>query len=1219
MPERSTTPTEAGLPGTSGSPQEPRVLAEVTTSSPVVAVIVGRDPGTWFDDTLASLAAQDHPAFSILVIDDGSSVALQARVAEIVPSAFVRRHEQPTGFSYSANLVRDMVAGAGFYLFCHDDVALAPDAVRLMVAESIRSGASVVGPKLVSWLDHDRLLAVGLNVDRAGSPISLVERDERDQGQHDLAHTVVAVSGAAILVRADAFHAIGGFDPTLNEPERVPDLAAPDSSLVGVAIDPLSLGPDIGEDLDFCWRARISGHTIVLEPLARVAHLAVAHGAAPWVRVVDASVERNDVRDPRTEPERVGPTAMDPQAARRLSSYRERNRIRSMVTTSSGVRLPFIVPILVLQTLWRSVSLKHRLLGSSAGMAPWRQALRNLGALRSRRRQVQSVRTVADREALSGLLPIGARARAAFRADVSADSARLWNLAEHSSISAKRANRVRVGLFVVSLLTFLVGSRSILFAALPDHGQFAPLSSAREMLRASHLDQVRPPANTALGILKAFLGSGATIRIVSIAMLIVGAVTMWRLAAVLLRDELSGVAPRQRRKLLHSPQTAITGAYIFSGLGINAIASGRMDGAVTFGLLPLAVSRIVIAVGRWADDNAPTVPRRTAVVAPAAVVSALMVAFAPGSLLVLVIVFVAFFINGTPSPMTSERGLVVSTSPPPRKALVLTAVWLFAEIALLLLPWTASLVTRSFRWQQLTGGDFTRSANLPVDVLLRLGTGRDRPSVLAWGFVAAALLPLLLGSEVRLRRSVAGWTMALLAIATTWLGSRGWLGNLVAHPTVALAPAAVGFAIAAGLGVVTVSGDLRSQKFGWRQAISIVAAALFVLSAVPVLAAAGNGRWMMPSRSTRSAVSWMSSTTRVNQSETPSLTVANSAQGRAVWIGGASVLPSAGWTLDTGVGPVKPTFRVVNDGVPAIADQWLAQRNPLDDRVETALREVGAGGTSRIGELVPEVRYLVLVERSAFGAHRGLSLANLRSALRRQFDLREVEAPSGLTVFENVAWKADPTPQADTSRNLVIGVLRVVQVLAWIVAFVLVLRSRRTRSRELVLLDQERNFDEDETLLDRQDRVGDFLSTSFDDNDDQFDEEMIVGPERVSSPRRQVATIDAQRPTRRTSRPTARRVVDTRLSSELPEDPIDRRSSDELDPPPSDEVSFADELWDQWALRQDRRRSGPADTTPPGGGERRRPTGSSTDRRVRNAGGESRKGDRDPRDTQKKP
>ena len=1218
MPERSTTPTEAGLPGTSGSPLEPRVLAEVTTSSPVVAVIVGRDPGTWFDDTLASLAAQDHPAFSILVIDDCSSVALQPRVAEIVPSAFVRRHEQPTGFSYSANLVRDMVAGAGFYLFCHDDVALAPDAVRLMVAESIRSGASVVGPKLVSWLDHDRLLAVGLNVDRAGSPISLVERDERDQGQHDLAHTVVAVSGAAILVRADAFHAIGGFDATLNEPERVSNVAAPESNDLGVAIDPLSLGPDIGEDLDFCWRARISGHSIVLEPLARVAHLAVVHGATPWVRVLEATVERGDIRDPRAETERVGATAMDPQSARRLSSYRERNRIRSMVATSSGVRLPFIVPILALQTVWRSVSLKHRLLGTSAGMAPWRQALRNFGALRSRRRQVQSVRTVADREALSGLLPIGARARAAFRADVSADSARLWNLAEHSSISAKRANRVRVGLFVAGLLTFLVGSRSILFAGLPDYGQFVPLDSAREMLRAIHLDQVRPPANTALGLLKAFLGSGATIRIVSIAMLIVGAVTMWRLGAVLLRDELSGVAPRQRRKLLHGPQTAITGAYILSGLGINAIASGRMDGAVTYGLLPLAVSRIVIAVGRWADDSAPTIPRRTAVVAPAAVISALMVAFAPGSLLVLVIVFVAFFVNGTPAPMTSERGLVVSTSPP-RKALVLTAVWLFAEVAVLLLPWTASLFTRSFRWQQLTGGDFTRSANLPVDVLLRLGTGRDRPSVLAWGLVAAALLPLLVGSEFRLRCSVAGWTMALLAIATTWLGSRGWLGSIVAHPTVALAPAAVGFAIAAGFGVVTVSGDLRSQQFGWRQAVSIAAAALFVLSAVPVLAAAGNGRWMMPSRSTRSAVSWMSSATGVTQSESPSIRAGTTTQGRAVWIGGASVLPSAGWTLDTGVGPVKPTFRVVNDGVPAIADQWLAQRNPLDDRVETALREVGAGGTSRIGELVPEVRYLVLVERSAFGTRRGLSLANLRSALRRQFDLREVEAPSGMTVFENVAWKAEPTPQADSSQNLVIGVLRVVQVLGWIVAFVLVLRSRRTRSRELVLLDQERNFDEDETVLDRQDRVGDFLSTSFDDNDDQFDEEMIVGPERASSLRRQVATVDTKRPTHRTSRPTARRRVDTRVSTEFPQDPIDRRSSDELDPQPSDEVSFADELWDQWALRQDRRRSGRADTTPPGGAERRRPTGSSTDRRVRNAGGESRKGDRDPQDTQKKP
>lgn len=1196
MPERSNIPTETGRTSSSHRSGQ-AVLADVSTTSPVVALIVGRDPGAWFDDTLASLAAQDHPAFSILVIDDGSTSPLQGRVAEVVPSAFVRRHEQPMGFGHSANLVREMVSGAGFYLFCHDDVALAPDAVRLMVAEAIRSGSSVVGPKLVSWLDHDRLLAVGLSVDRAGSPVSLVERDERDQGQHDVAQPVVAVGSAAVLVRADAFHTIGGFDATLTEPERVLTVTSSSALAQVAAIDPLSLGPDLGEDLDFCWRARISGHSVVLEPLARVAHLAVAHGATPWVRTGDTP---DEVAEARNEPDRLGNSAIDPQAARRLASYRERNRIRSMVTTSSGVRLPFIVPILVLQTLWRSVSLKHRLIGSAAGVAPWRHALRNFGTLRTRRRVVQAARTVADREALSGLLPIGARARAALRADVSADSARLWNLAEHSSISAKRANRVRVGLLLVGVLTFLVGSRGILLSGLPDVGQFMPLRPVREMVRAMYLDQERPPANTVLGILKAFLGSGATLRVVTVGMLVIGAVSIWRLAALLLRDELAGVGPHQRRKLLHGPQTAVAGAYIVGGLGINAIASARIDGAVTYGLLPLVISRLVVAARRCADDPSPTIARRVTAVAPAAVISALMVAFAPGSLWALVVVVVAFLLNGTPAPVTSDRGQVVSNSSISPKSLMVTTGWLFAEIGLLLLPWTFSLFTRSFRWEQLTGGDFTRAATLPIDVLLRLGTGREEPSMLAWGLLAVAALPVLVGSEFRLRRSVTGWTLAVLAIAMTWLGSRGWLGSIVAHPTVALAPAAVGLAIAGGLGAVTVSGDLRSQKFGWRQATSLIATALFVLAAVPVLAAAGNGRWMLPVRSTRSAVSWMSSPQRLDRSTTatsPGAAPNASTQGPAVWIGGPSVLPSAGWTLNVGFGLAQPSFAVIEQGVPGIVDQWLPSRRALDDRVENALGEVVAGGTSRFGALVPELRYLVLVERAAFGARRGPSLAGLRSALRRQFDLREVEAPSGLTVFENVAWNGGLAKRADDSRAVVVGVLRVVQVLAWLVAFATALRLRRRRSRELVLLDQERSFDEDEAVLARQGRVGDFLSTSFDETDDQFGDAMELDSAQPASARggdqRRIERSTLRVRTGRTTRSPSSGSIDAFDES------TERGNAERPEPQSSDEPSLADELWDQWSRRQDRRRA--SASAPDGTERRRRPTPETTDRRHRDA------------------
>src|SRR5437868_5966979 len=51
---------------------------------PVVAVVVTRDPGPWFEDALAALADQDYPNLSVLVVDAGGDPGLTARVASVL-------------------------------------------------------------------------------------------------------------------------------------------------------------------------------------------------------------------------------------------------------------------------------------------------------------------------------------------------------------------------------------------------------------------------------------------------------------------------------------------------------------------------------------------------------------------------------------------------------------------------------------------------------------------------------------------------------------------------------------------------------------------------------------------------------------------------------------------------------------------------------------------------------------------------------------------------------------------------------------------------------------------------------------------------------------------------------------------------------------------------------------------------------------------------------
>ena len=123
---------------------------------PVVAVVVVHAPGDWFDETLSSLAAQDYPNLDTLFLLTAASGAdareLETRIVAQLPDAYVRPLETNPGFGTVANEVLRLVEGdSGFFCFCHDDIALDSDAVRMLVEEVYRSNAGLVGPKLVQW------------------------------------------------------------------------------------------------------------------------------------------------------------------------------------------------------------------------------------------------------------------------------------------------------------------------------------------------------------------------------------------------------------------------------------------------------------------------------------------------------------------------------------------------------------------------------------------------------------------------------------------------------------------------------------------------------------------------------------------------------------------------------------------------------------------------------------------------------------------------------------------------------------------------------------------------------------------------------------------------------------------------------------------------------------------------------------------------------------
>ena len=226
---------------------------ETLSAPPVVAVVVADDPGEWFDDTLDALARQDYPNLRILflVVAEREAVdgaeTIDERIQQRLPGAFVRAIGINVGFGSAANEVLRLVEGdKGFFLFCHDDVAPEPDALRLMVVELYRSNAGAVGPKLVEWDDPSVLQAVGLGMDRFGEIDPVIEAGEVDQEQHDAVRDVFVIPGAATLVRADLFATIGGYDEAIDHHN---------------------------DDLALCWRAHLAGARVIVTPDAVARHV----------------------------------------------------------------------------------------------------------------------------------------------------------------------------------------------------------------------------------------------------------------------------------------------------------------------------------------------------------------------------------------------------------------------------------------------------------------------------------------------------------------------------------------------------------------------------------------------------------------------------------------------------------------------------------------------------------------------------------------------------------------------------------------------------------------------------------------------------------------------------------------------------------------------------------------------------------------------------------
>ncbi|HEX6262459.1 MAG TPA: glycosyltransferase family 2 protein, partial [Actinomycetota bacterium] len=675
----------------------------------MLAVLVVKDGADWLKRSLAALARQSYERLGVLAVDNASSDGSGKLLRDLLGPRRVVSLRENVGFPGAVARAMEIPAAreADFLLLLHDDTVLHPDAVAGLVAAA-EGGVGVVGPKV---LDGERrvLREIGYTIDRFGYRYSALEEGEIDQGQHDSPREVLFVSGTAMLVARDAWLRAGPPDARLR--------------------------PSHG-DLDFCWRVRIAGFRVVMDPSAVVYHEAAG----------DAGL-REGARSDRTR------------------YHEERSALTAMLKNYRLGTLLWVMPMYLVQGVAKVALflLTRRFPDARQVLAAWAWTLWRFPGTVRRRVRLHAVRAVKEREVTATMAPTSARLRR-WAGQVSAvlfPARGASELAPEEEIALVPL-RQRVGGFLgrypapvalgIGLLLTLVAFRGVLFAS-PLEGGATPTfpDSARDVF-AAYLDGTVPagfggadgasPALVPLGLLSVLtLGNPRTLAwiIVALTPLLAG-VTAYR--AALRRTGAPGAA------------VAAGASYALSAVVLWAASEGRVGEMAFLVGLPWILGRIADPFERPVGP-----PLRWAL--GTAVVLAITGSFFPAAWApVAIATAVTLIVGGRRERRLAGAGIALAT-------LVMAGVLAF--------PFVLTLARVGVG----------RSAELGIAAefgsILRLSPGEAPGS-----WLPALFLPVggVLGFALATQRAAAwrGLVSASLALPLAWLAAAGYLPSAAAEP-----------------------------------------------------------------------------------------------------------------------------------------------------------------------------------------------------------------------------------------------------------------------------------------------------------------------------------------------------------------------------------------------------------------------------------------------------
>jgi GT2 family glycosyltransferase len=757
----------------------------VPASQPrVIAIVVNHNGRAFLRDTFRGLAAQTRPIDDVLVVDTGSTDGSADWARSRLGDDAVMAVRGQFGRAVMSALRDPRTSGMDWLWLLHDDCAPEPEALERLLAEAeSRPSASILGPKLVSWTNPERLSEIGFSIDRTGRAVSQIEDDEIDQGQHDQIRDVFFVNTAGMLVRRGALLNVGGFD------ERMPAFR---------------------DDLDLCWRTHLTGGRVLVVPQSRVRHFAAASSRSRKTRAV---------AHPRY--------------------LVERHTLAAMLKATSMRKLPVALLLAMVGALVRSASLAltGRPADALAVLWAWGWNVKELPVTIVHRRRLQKQRKVDDSALAPLRAPGGQRLRALLRgslemvygAEVGA------HVAQRTDESGEEQDMPSGGMSVLRVIAshpvaFMVAGFALVMAISLRSVLFAPAiasislgvwpATATELLRefvsSFHRAQMgstasAPPSLALLGGLSVLTFGKA---------LVAEKLLLWLalpLAAATCTRALRVVVPQLWAR-------ALAGLlYATAPLATGALAQGRIGELVLLVLAPPALAQVVLAF----RAEQPREPWRPAL--RFALLAAVAIAMSPAAVVSLGLVVAAAIVVALVRAGADGRRLAF------RQSLYLGAG--FGLALLLLLPWSGRLLTGA------VFADLGRPLVTPglADLLQLRPGGGGMPGPLVGPVYPVLALASVLFVAAAGRRRQAFWLLGgflAAALAATWQ-AKGLAPRLTDWPAGLLVPGAVAWAAAAGLGLVGIGQALArlNVSFSVRR---VAATALVVLSAVTGLFVTGH-------------------------------------------------------------------------------------------------------------------------------------------------------------------------------------------------------------------------------------------------------------------------------------------------------------------------------------------------------------------------------------------